>query len=431
MPLTLSPDQAGFDPAPAPGEKSTFRLPFAEQIAFFRQKLNLPTEHWDDILKSAHDRAFVVAGAMKADLLADLNEAVGKAISDGKSIGWFRAEFKSIVAARGWHGWTGEDTKAGRAWRTRVIYTTNLRTSYAAGRYAQLTSPRTLRNLPYWKYVHNDTVMHPRPLHVKWGRKPVVLHHTDPWWQTHFPPNGWGCRCRVTPVATDEFNGDPAPDDGTYEKVDRNGEIHELPNGVDYGWDYSPGANATTSFQRLIDDKLIRLPAPMGATMWDALKSVLLAERARAVRDMVSVAAASMEPAGHGVVAHVIAPATVDTLRDHGVELQDAAIWLRDHELVHAIRDSKVDRGAALPLDVWLNLPAFLDQAQPYFDTINKSLLYAFDIPDRKGKVVVGINRVEKIRDQDVRKRMASNFITTGGMVDASNLKEGRYVPLK
>jgi hypothetical protein len=250
MSLTLSPDLIGFDPPPAPGEKSRFRLPFEEQIRFFRQKLNLPTAHWDDILNAAHDRAFVVAGAMKADLLTDLHDAVRRAIEDGKSIQWFRREFEKTVARNGWTGWTGEDTKAGRAWRTRVIYSTNLRTSYAAGRYAQLTDPRLLKSRPYWKYVHNDTVIHPRPLHVAWGEKPVVLRHDDPWWMAHFPPNGWGCRCRVTPVRADQYKGDPAPDDGTDEYVDRYGRTHVLPKGIDYGWDYAPGRTWTPEVEK-------------------------------------------------------------------------------------------------------------------------------------------------------------------------------------
>ena len=61
-------------------------LPFLEAIAFFRAKLNLPTQRWDDLLGAAHDRAFVVAGAIQADLLADLRAAVDKAIADGSDI---------------------------------------------------------------------------------------------------------------------------------------------------------------------------------------------------------------------------------------------------------------------------------------------------------------------------------------------------------
>ncbi|MEF3074115.1 PBECR2 nuclease fold domain-containing protein [Methylobacter sp. Wu1] len=236
MPLNLSPTQLAFN---ARGD-GRFNTPFQEQLAFFQQKLNLPTEHYDDILKAAHDRAFVVAGAAKAELLADLRTAVDQAIADGKSIQWFRKEFKAIVQKHGWEGWTGSDTKEGRDWRTRVIYKTNLSASYAAGRWQQLNDPDLLKSRPYWKYVHNDTVAHPRPLHQSWSG--LVLPHDDPWWQTHFPPNGWGCRCRVTAVRAREYEGAEAPDEGVYVKEDRNGVRHVLPNGVDYGWDYAPGA---------------------------------------------------------------------------------------------------------------------------------------------------------------------------------------------
>ena len=102
-----------------------FGTPFAAQIDFLRQKLRVPTERWDDIASAAHDRAFVVAGAAKADLLADLHQAVIKA-AEGGGLPAFRKDFKALVAKNGWTGWTGEGTKEGEAWRTRVIYQTNL-----------------------------------------------------------------------------------------------------------------------------------------------------------------------------------------------------------------------------------------------------------------------------------------------------------------
>lgn len=119
---------------------ATFGKPFKEAVAAFRLRLGnlVPTAKWDDLWQEQHDRAFMVAGATKADLLADLAAAVDKAISRGTSLEEFRADFRRIVEERGWHGWTGEDSEAGKAWRTRVIYRTNMRTSYAAGRMAQL-----------------------------------------------------------------------------------------------------------------------------------------------------------------------------------------------------------------------------------------------------------------------------------------------------
>jgi hypothetical protein len=425
MPLTLSPTQVAFN---ARGD-GTFNQPFQEQVDFLKQKLNLPTEHWDDILVSAHDRALIVAGAMKADLLTDFHDAINKVAQDGKSVGWFKKEFESIVKKNGWEGWTGEGTEAGRDWRARVIYNTNMRASYAAGRYAQLTDPELLQSRPYWKYVHNDTVAHPRPLHQSWNG--TVLKYDDPWWQSHFCPNGFGCRCRITAVRADAYKGHPAPDDGTYEHKDRNGVVHTLPEGVDYGWDYAPGASVNQSFKGLIDDKLIRFPAPIGADMWQALKPALKAEQIKAVHDMVAVAAASMEPAGVSVVAHVVEPATIAALSGQGIELNDASIWLRDHELVHAIRDSKTGRGASLSLAVWLDLPKHLETAMPYLDTADTALLYAFTLPGEIGKVVVRINHLEKVRDNGVRKKINSNFIVTGGIIAEENLAGSRYVSLQ
>jgi len=254
MPLNLSPIQIAFN---ARGD-GKFNKPFEAQLAFFRQKENLPTEHWDDILNEAHDRAFIVAGATKADLLDDLRQAVDKAIAEGKSIQWFRTAFDGIVQKHGWEGWTGSDTLDGRDWRTRVIYSTNMRASYAAGRYAQLTDPALLKTRPFWKYLHSDLVTHPRALHQSWNG--MVLRYDDPFWQTHYPPNGFGCRCRIMAVRGDQYKGFPAPDDGTYTKIDRRGVHHVLPNGVDYGWGYTPGASVRQGLQWFIDNKTAALP---------------------------------------------------------------------------------------------------------------------------------------------------------------------------
>jgi len=151
-----------------------------------------------------------------------------------------------------------------------VIYRTNLSASYAAGRYAQLTNPALLKSRPYWKYIHNDTVQHPRPLHQSWNG--LVLRYDDPFWQSHFPPNGWGCRCRVTAVRADEYNGGQAPDDGTYEHVDRHGEVHTIPKGIDYGWDYTPGAGIVENLKDTALKKAEDLPKPLAKALETDIK---------------------------------------------------------------------------------------------------------------------------------------------------------------
>ncbi|WP_306603911.1 phage minor head protein [Azonexus sp.] len=407
-----------------------FGTPFSEQLDFFRQKLNLPSERWDDIKQAAHDRAFIVAGAMKADLLADLRGAVDKAIGEGRGLDAFRKDFKAIVAKHGWTGWTGEGTKAGEAWRTRVIWETNMATSYAAGRYRQLTDPEFLTLYPYWRYRHADWVANPRMQHVSWNN--LTLPHYHLFWKSHFPPNGWGCHCWVTPVSAAEYAkaqaaGQTEPPAGW----DQRGDTGQLP-GIAPGFDYAPGASIKKPLTDFISEKLIKLDAPIGADMYESLRPALIDEMRLAVTELVDVAASRMKPAGEAALVHVVAPRTIAALAERNIAMESADVWLRDEELIHALRHTKDARGATLPLTVWRELVAVLDGADPYLDTHDSALVYAFDMPDGVGKVLVRVNYADKVRVQGKRSRLTSNFVRTGGVVKVEDIRNGaQYVKLE
>jgi hypothetical protein len=240
-----------------PDLRAVLRAPFAEQIAFFRGKLGhlLPTERWDDIQRSQHDRAFMVAGAARADLLSDLAAAVDKAIADGESLERFRVRFGELVERRGWQGWTGSQSEAGRAWRTRVIYVTNASTSYAAGRLAQLKEA----GFPLWVYRHGGS-REPRPQHLAWDGLTLPADH--PFWEQHYPPNGWGCSCYVLGArdarAARRLGGDPdKPLDAGWQRHDpRTGE----PVGIDRGWGYMPGASVAEEIAQAVAAKTVAWP---------------------------------------------------------------------------------------------------------------------------------------------------------------------------
>jgi hypothetical protein len=222
-----------------PAISGVFREPFQEQVAFFRQKLGnqIPTERWTDVQKETHDRGFMVAGAAKADLLSDLAAAVDKAISQGTSLDAFRKDFKSITARHGW------DYRGEFNWRTKVIYQTNMATSYAAGRLAQLRDAE----FTHWEYIHSNAVAHPRKQHLGWNG--LVLPADDPFWNTHYPPNGWGCQCRVKGKNNPAQVGqapDAEIDPGTGEPV-----------GIDKGWGYMPG-NTVSATVRVMAEKTVQ-----------------------------------------------------------------------------------------------------------------------------------------------------------------------------
>jgi hypothetical protein len=218
------------------------QVPFEQQIAFFRRKRNIVTESWLDVWESEHDQGFMVAGANRDELVADFAAAIRKAIDDGVTLEQFRRDFDRIVATHGW------DYNGGRNWRSRVIYETNLRQSYNAGRWHQLQALKKSR--PWWRYRHSDAVETPRPLHQAWDG--MVLHCDDPWWQWFFPANGWGCQCYVEALNDRDLArlGKDGPDKAPAIEFEQRmvGQrspggpfLVETPVGVDPGFGYAPG----------------------------------------------------------------------------------------------------------------------------------------------------------------------------------------------
>lgn len=262
------------------------RQPFKEQVAAYRLRLGelVPTARWDDIEREAHDRAFMVAGAAKADLLADLAAAVDRAVTEGTGIEAFRKDFRAIVERRGWHGWTGEGTAAGEAWRTRTIYKTNMLTSYAAGRHAQLRAG----GFDFWVYRHSGAE-HPRLDHLSWNG--LVLEADHPFWAQHYPPNGWGCGCKVRGAhsrrGARRVGGDP--DKALPEGWDAIDPKTGAPKGVGKGWDYAPGASVQAEI-RASAEKVVRWPYEIGKAYMTSLPPAQADALVQAYRGLPSVA---------------------------------------------------------------------------------------------------------------------------------------------
>jgi len=263
-----------------------FSQPFKEQIEFFTQKRVKPTQAWTDAMRGVHDRAFVIAGATDTAMLTDFQQAIAKAMREGTGLDQFRKDFDEIVGRYGWR------YKGKYGWRTRVIFETNIRTSYMAGRLKQMRDPDVVRLRPYWEYRHGETrrPQVPRRLHLKWHRR--VLRHDDPWWDTHFPPNDWFCSCGVRTLSEADLKRrgksgpDPSPEDLRVPMIDPvTGNLTARPQGVGFGWDYQPGHLWE---QGLVPSSLMEAGAP-------ALENPRMAvdiDRPRPIDDLVKAARA-------------------------------------------------------------------------------------------------------------------------------------------
>lgn len=230
-----------------------FGLPPEEALRWFRGKGLTPTFDWRDLWAEQHAKAFTVAKATQIDVLTDLHQGVLEAIEQGKSLGQFKKELRPLLQRKGWWGekeqvdpLTGETklVQLGSARRLRTIYHTNLTMAHAAGRWERIQ--RTAKARPWLRYVAIIGDGRTRDQHLVWHD--IILRWDDPWFRTHYPPNGWGCRCKVQQLSDSDLErygftpSKSAPVEKMVRWYDaRNGVLRRVPRGIDPGFDYNVG----------------------------------------------------------------------------------------------------------------------------------------------------------------------------------------------
>lgn len=179
-------------------------------VAYLRGKGLGVSWDWHDTWEAAHARAFVVAKAAKLDVLSTLREAVDAALAKGLTRRQFVRELEPRLRALGWWGRRvvggpdGEDgeVQLGSPRRLKTIYDTNMRTAYAASRFRAQSANAGSR--PYFQYLSMDDDR-VRPSHRAMSGR--VYRHDDPIWRTHYPPNGFNCRCTVRALTARQARG--------------------------------------------------------------------------------------------------------------------------------------------------------------------------------------------------------------------------------
>jgi uncharacterized protein with gpF-like domain len=254
-----------------------------EALAYLKNKKLHPAFSYKDVWHEEHAAAFTVAKAMQLDVLSDLHTAVVDAMEHGQSFESFRKNIKPLLQQKGWWGkkemtdpLTGQTVNArlGSDRRLQTIYRVNMRSAYQKGQYDR-TMASDLH--PYLMYRIGPSVQH-REDHASWDG--LILPKDDPWWDSHFPPNGWGCKCYTRAVTKArkkqyEENGIPtAPRlDGTgggnvpaktqappvkYKTYfnERKGTMERVPEGVDpaFNWNQGKAVNKAV-LQKLEESK--------------------------------------------------------------------------------------------------------------------------------------------------------------------------------
>ncbi|UJX43044.1 minor capsid protein [Desulfovibrio sp. JY] len=434
-------------------------LPPEEAIAYFKAKGFNQVESWDwrDMWQAEHATAFTVAKTAGFDVLKDIQAATDAAISQGLTLKQFSAQLTPILQAKGWWGkmekadpLTGEvkDVQLGSPRRLKIIYDTNMRMSQAAGEWARIQ--RAKKYAPYLLYsAILDGVT--RPQHRAWNGTVLPVDH--PWWKTHYPPNGWHCRCSTIQLSAHDLEAfgykvSPDPeDDLTLYTNDRTGETQMIPRGIDPGFAYNPGEAALDGHAaRAMMGKLVDTSPDMAAAQAASARFVVPALK-RDLADWIkprldALAAGTPIKTGERRVVGALPDEVLEffaagraSAGGEAVELSSGAITLSEAGIAHIYRETKRASGIGLPREVIARaVDALWEPEAIYWDKANPALLYLIDAGEESaGKLVVQVNYAAKAHDAaGARVRIVTNDVRSGRIIDPAVLDNaGLYERIK
>ncbi len=421
------------------------RLPPEDAIKFFKSKKIGVSFNWKDVWQQGHVYKFVVAKA-PLDIASDIFAEFDKNLESGMPYADFAKNLIPNLKKKGWWGkemMTDPKTgvkklvQLGSHRRLKVIYDTNLRMASATGKWQRIQKAKS--GLPYLRY---SAVMDgkTRPLHRQWHG--IILPVDHVFWKTHFPPNGWFCRCRARQLSKYELNknGWKVSDDPKINFLDyedkRNGLIRRVPEGVDAGFAYNVGV-ANERFNQVRD-----LVTESLASADPNLSSLIFSNNKKAFIDFVQDGFGSFvddvmknqgKQTGKRKIVGFLSSDILTELARVDKFPESAALSISDREVIHFLREVKASKGNALPLDTVKNLPNVLQNHKAVLlDKRNNGLVYVFDAEEetKKGKVAVHLDFFITVKTKGKRKKIQTNTLRSGGLVSLKNLEDTKSYKL-
>lgn len=395
-------------------------LPPRDAVAYLESKGIRPTRHWYDIWQEAQAKAVTVSGMTRLDLLEDVKKGLVDAVKNGKTGKMFIDDLAPLLRAKGWTGKrqninpkTGEVTEKGPDLPARLslIFFQNVQSAYMYGRYRAMLANAEER--PWWMYIavlDSRTRPHHRALHRK------VFRYDDPFWKTHYPPNGFYCRCRVRALSDAQLEREGlTPESGEGRMVSRDAVVNprapesqrvvrevwgwqERPGGLthwtDTGFSYSAGY---TTYQ--LDCELAqKLELIKSDTLYAEVVQAINNAPARhaAFRLWIEEKLASKWKTGDAVVVGLVQPEVVAAAKAAGLDPARIAV-MTDDKLGHSKRQVHQEAGTALSVEQYKGIAESFSRPEAiYWDSEHGNALYVLPDPDPDWCVLLPLNMPSK-----------------------------------
>lgn len=181
-----------------------FDLPPKRALEYFKRKKIVRRQEFETLTAEARAAAFTVGGVYKNDVLEGFKDELRLSLQRGRTQAQTIQRFNDILAGAS-HRQLGE-------FHLETVFRTNMGTAYGVGRRHALE--RVKADLPFWTYhaVGDDRT---RPRHA--ALSGLTLPADNEFWDTHYPPWGFNCRCGVTASAEVPSDYDPRNPSGEFD----------------------------------------------------------------------------------------------------------------------------------------------------------------------------------------------------------------------
>ncbi len=400
-----------------------------EAVEYLEQKKLFTGYSYEDVWAEEHAVAFTVAKCMQMDVLGEIQGKLVDALKTGTGLKQFTHELEPYLKSKGWWGKkqmrdpkTGQisEVQLGSSKRLAMIWQVNMRSAYNAGIWekAQASSshPYLMWQVGLVKNKHRDE-------HLQWNG--TVLPKDDPWWESHIPPCGYGCKCRIVPISNTRLarlkkEGVPNPvvsAKGTYvggrRKIQlqrpkttyktyrntRTGATRSVPAGVTPGFEWNQGSyGRTVPLALALMEKAEKVKGRDG--VHTSMREYFSHPVMRAYyNSFVKVSLEKEKSEGKMMPLGLLANKYLAYAKKKGKKPASGMVAIEERQLIQKQRKHKLWGGGELSLEQWLMLPDVLQQPdRVYWDNKenNDTLLFTKAVeggilfmPVRFGKMFV------------------------------------------
>lgn len=167
---------------------TTDPLQFWQAAEYFLTRIPITKGWYEELGLKWRRYTFTIAGLAQLQMVADAQASLHTAILEGQHLREWKKAYLATLESQ----WAGSVANPG--FRASTIWRNAAQRAYTTGRWRAMTDETVLQLRPYWLF---DAIIDGRETDICRERDGLIVHHSDPWWDSNYPPLHHRCRSGV------------------------------------------------------------------------------------------------------------------------------------------------------------------------------------------------------------------------------------------